>query len=298
MWVSSHTAHFTQNTRKLTPPYPLSDPLCCCVPTQVRRVGSSAVGGFAGVAVDGLALLERLESKLEDHPGQLQRAAVELAKMWRQVCLAVVCVCVCVCVCVGSLQRRGGRCVCWGGGRKASWRTTRGSCSVRQWSWPKCGDRCEGCEGWGWGWVGVGGGARGGRGRFWVRLSSWQRCGDRYSFRSGSCVWGGCLCVHACLWEGGPRGDGVGSVVMTGPRWRWVGGGRGYRSEVVDGLALLIWLKANWITQDSCRAPQWSWRKCGDRCVCVCDGVGRRCLGGLGRAGSVAGRGRGWGGVG
>jgi hypothetical protein len=54
---------------------------------QVRRVGSSAVGGFAGVAVDGLALLERLESKLEDHPGQLQRAAVELAKMWRQVCL-------------------------------------------------------------------------------------------------------------------------------------------------------------------------------------------------------------------
>ena len=25
------------------------------------------------------------ESKLEDHPGQLQRAAVELAKMWRQV---------------------------------------------------------------------------------------------------------------------------------------------------------------------------------------------------------------------
>jgi len=57
----------------------------CVLPCQVRRIGSSAVGGFAGVAVDGLALLERLEGKLEEHPGQLQRAAVELAKMWRQV---------------------------------------------------------------------------------------------------------------------------------------------------------------------------------------------------------------------
>lgn len=52
---------------------------------QVRRIGPSAVGGFAGVAVDGLALLEKLEAKLEEHPGQLLRAAVELAKMWRQV---------------------------------------------------------------------------------------------------------------------------------------------------------------------------------------------------------------------
>jgi ATP-dependent protease HslVU (ClpYQ) peptidase subunit len=52
------------------------------------RSSSSAaavVGGFAGVGVDGLALLERLEAKLEEHPGQLGRAAVELAKMWRQV---------------------------------------------------------------------------------------------------------------------------------------------------------------------------------------------------------------------
>jgi ATP-dependent protease HslVU (ClpYQ) peptidase subunit len=47
------------------------------------------VGGFAGVAVDGLSLLERLEAKLEEHPGQLQRAAVELAKMWRQVSQSV-----------------------------------------------------------------------------------------------------------------------------------------------------------------------------------------------------------------
>jgi ATP-dependent protease HslVU (ClpYQ) peptidase subunit len=52
---------------------------------KVRRIGPSAVGGFAGVAVDGLALLEKLEAKLEEHPGQLLRASVELAKMWRQV---------------------------------------------------------------------------------------------------------------------------------------------------------------------------------------------------------------------
>jgi Proteasome subunit len=54
---------------------------------KVRRLGSDrhpALAGFAGVAVDGLALLERLEGKLTEHPGQLLRAAVELAKMWRQ----------------------------------------------------------------------------------------------------------------------------------------------------------------------------------------------------------------------
>jgi hypothetical protein len=56
-----------------------------CMLLQVRRIGASAVGGFAGVAVDGLALLEKLEAKLEEHPGQLLRASVELAKLWRQV---------------------------------------------------------------------------------------------------------------------------------------------------------------------------------------------------------------------
>jgi ATP-dependent protease HslVU (ClpYQ) peptidase subunit len=63
---------------------------------QVRRIGSSAVGGFAGVAVDGLALLEKLEAKLEEHPGQLLRASVELAKMWRQVRLFVRHIITCV----------------------------------------------------------------------------------------------------------------------------------------------------------------------------------------------------------
>ncbi|KAI8476085.1 MAG: nucleophile aminohydrolase [Monoraphidium minutum] len=52
--------------------------------TKVRRVADGVIGGFAGRAADGLSLLERLETKLEQHPGQLQRAAVELAKDWRQ----------------------------------------------------------------------------------------------------------------------------------------------------------------------------------------------------------------------
>lgn len=51
---------------------------------KVRRIGESVVAGFAGSAADGMSLLERLEAKLEEHPGQLLRAAVELAKMWRQ----------------------------------------------------------------------------------------------------------------------------------------------------------------------------------------------------------------------
>ena len=51
---------------------------------KVRRSASGrALIGFAGSAADGMALLERLEAKLEAHPGQLRRAAVELAKEWR-----------------------------------------------------------------------------------------------------------------------------------------------------------------------------------------------------------------------
>ncbi len=42
-----------------------------------------AIAGFAGSAADALALLERLESKLESHPGNVRRAAVELARDWR-----------------------------------------------------------------------------------------------------------------------------------------------------------------------------------------------------------------------
>jgi ATP-dependent HslUV protease subunit HslV len=39
--------------------------------------------GFAGGVADALTLLERLESKFESHPGNVRRAAVELARDWR-----------------------------------------------------------------------------------------------------------------------------------------------------------------------------------------------------------------------
>jgi ATP-dependent HslUV protease subunit HslV len=39
--------------------------------------------GFAGSAADGFALLERFEGKLRDYPGNVPRAATELAKLWR-----------------------------------------------------------------------------------------------------------------------------------------------------------------------------------------------------------------------
>ena len=51
---------------------------------KVRRLGDgSVIGGFAGATADAFTLFERLEAKLERHPGQLLRAAVELAKDWR-----------------------------------------------------------------------------------------------------------------------------------------------------------------------------------------------------------------------
>lgn len=51
---------------------------------KVRRLGSEGVvAGFAGATADCLALVERLEVKLEQHPGQLTRACVDLAKEWR-----------------------------------------------------------------------------------------------------------------------------------------------------------------------------------------------------------------------
>jgi len=45
--------------------------------------GFDVVAGFAGSTADAFTLLERLEAKLEAHPGQLSRASVELAKDWR-----------------------------------------------------------------------------------------------------------------------------------------------------------------------------------------------------------------------
>ncbi len=51
---------------------------------KVRRLGEGKViAGFAGATADAFTLFERLEGKLEQHPGNLTRAAVELAKDWR-----------------------------------------------------------------------------------------------------------------------------------------------------------------------------------------------------------------------
>ena len=51
---------------------------------KVRKLaGGRVLAGFAGATADAFALFERLEAKLEQHPGQLTRACVELAKDWR-----------------------------------------------------------------------------------------------------------------------------------------------------------------------------------------------------------------------
>ncbi len=51
---------------------------------KVRRLADGQViAGFAGATADAFALFDRLEAKLERHPGQLTRACVELAKDWR-----------------------------------------------------------------------------------------------------------------------------------------------------------------------------------------------------------------------
>ncbi|GAA0581187.1 ATP-dependent protease subunit HslV [Rhizomicrobium electricum] len=51
---------------------------------KVRRLGKGdVIAGFAGATADAFALFERLEGKLEQHPGNLARACVELAKDWR-----------------------------------------------------------------------------------------------------------------------------------------------------------------------------------------------------------------------
>ena len=51
---------------------------------KVRRVYHDRVlAGFAGAAADAFTLFERFEGRLEEHRGNLRRAAVELAKEWR-----------------------------------------------------------------------------------------------------------------------------------------------------------------------------------------------------------------------
>ena len=51
---------------------------------KVRKLlDGQVLVGFAGSAADGFALLERFEGKLRDFPGNIPRAATELAKLWR-----------------------------------------------------------------------------------------------------------------------------------------------------------------------------------------------------------------------
>lgn len=51
---------------------------------KVRRLGKGdVIAGFAGATADAFSLFERLEAKIELHPGNLARACVELAKDWR-----------------------------------------------------------------------------------------------------------------------------------------------------------------------------------------------------------------------
>lgn len=56
--------------------------------TTVRKVRrlyrGQVIAGFAGSVADAITLFEKFEGKLEEHHGNLQRAAVELAKDWRQ----------------------------------------------------------------------------------------------------------------------------------------------------------------------------------------------------------------------
>lgn len=51
---------------------------------KVRALkGGKVLAGFAGSAADAITLFEKFEEKLERFPGNLPRAAVELAKDWR-----------------------------------------------------------------------------------------------------------------------------------------------------------------------------------------------------------------------
>lgn len=51
---------------------------------KVRTLaGGKLLAGFAGAAADAFTLFEKFEEKLKRHPGNLSKAAVELAKDWR-----------------------------------------------------------------------------------------------------------------------------------------------------------------------------------------------------------------------
>ena len=62
----------------------MKDTVVKATAVMVRRLhDGSVIAGFAGATADAFTLFERLEARLEKHPGQLTRACVELAKDWR-----------------------------------------------------------------------------------------------------------------------------------------------------------------------------------------------------------------------
>ena len=51
---------------------------------KIRRLkGGEVIAGFAGSSADAFALFSRFEAKLDEHRGNLERSAIELAKDWR-----------------------------------------------------------------------------------------------------------------------------------------------------------------------------------------------------------------------
>lgn len=62
----------------------IADTIVKSTATKVRSLkGGKVLAGFAGSVADALNLFERFEEKLDRYPGNLPRAAVELAKDWR-----------------------------------------------------------------------------------------------------------------------------------------------------------------------------------------------------------------------
>ena len=50
---------------------------------KIRRLKGDVIAGFAGSTADAFALFARFEGKIEEYRGNLERAAIELAKDWR-----------------------------------------------------------------------------------------------------------------------------------------------------------------------------------------------------------------------
>ena len=66
------------------PPLPLASSRLSSPYHTLQGENGEILAGFAGGTADAFTLLERLERKLEEYPGQLTRAAVELAKAWSE----------------------------------------------------------------------------------------------------------------------------------------------------------------------------------------------------------------------